>query len=141
MELIETFCSRFAAKDSEAFAALFTDEAVYRDSLYGTITGKEAIRAFHIRCHREARAFRFKPLKILFNREGLAAFEWAFSFHSLMPQCLGKEITLEGASFLNLQGERISSYREYADSIALLLQGDVPDRDIVAFFRKKYALP
>ncbi len=138
MTVIQTFCSRFEMEDSEAFASLFADDATYVDSLYGLLQGREAIKAFHARCHREARSFRFQPLTILYNGEGMASFEWQFSFISLMPYAHGKEISLKGGSFLKIHQEKIISYREYADSVVLLLQGNIPDGEILAFYRRKY---
>jgi ketosteroid isomerase-like protein len=138
MRLISTFCSRFEAEDARAFAGLFTDDATYWDSLYGVFRGREAIQAFHGRCHREAKTFHFQPMTILSDKRGNVSFEWEFSFISLMPQSRGRKISLKGASFLTTREDRIVSYREYADSIALLLQGNIPDEELLAFYRRKY---
>lgn len=138
MEIIEALCRRFEQGDSAAFADLFSEDAVYLDCLYGAYEGREAIRAFHERSHKEAEEYRFLPIDSLYRGSDTAAFEWRFEFISLMPKSMGKKITLKGASFLTLREGKIVSYREYADSIAILLGGDVPDDKIIRFYRRKY---
>ena len=138
MGIIQELCSRFEYEDSRSFTNLFTEDALYLDSLYGTYEGQDAIMAFHRKCHEEAKDYRFQPVTTLSNGGENAAFEWNFSFVSLMPPSQGKEITLKGASFLTLKEGKIFSYREYADSISLLLCNNVPDKKIMEFYRHKY---
>ncbi len=138
MKIIEEICQRFEQDNATSFANLFTENATYFDSLYGTYKGRQAIKAFHEKCHKEATAYKFQPVTVIFQDRDHAAFEWNFAFVSLMPQSKGKKITLKGASFVTLEGGKILSYREYADSIALLLAGNVPDKKILEFYRRKY---
>ena len=138
MEIIKVFCKRFEQEDSVAFADLFVEDAVYLDSLYGACEGREAIRVFHERCHKEARAYSFQPVKILSDDEENASFEWQFAFISLLPGSMGKKVTLKGASFLTLKAGKIVLYREYADSIAMLLHSNIPDDKIIKFYHRKY---
>ena len=137
-DLVETFCRRFEQKDSQAFADLFSPDAIYIDSLYGTYEGREAIRAFHARCHKEAEAYHFQPATIVSDNGGNLSFEWTFSYVSLMPLSRGKRMALKGASFMTLRKGVIISYREYSDSVILLLGGNVPAEKIVKFYRRKY---
>ncbi len=137
METIKVFCKRFEQEDSVVFADLFVEDAVYLDSLYGVCEGREAIRVFHERCHKEAKAYSFQPVKILSDDEN-ASFEWRFAFISLLPGSMGKKVTLKGASFLTLKAGKIASYREYADSIAMLLRSNTPDDKIIKFYHRKY---
>ncbi len=136
--LVETFCRMFERKDSLAFADLFSPDGIYIDSLYGAYEGREAIRAFHERCHKEAEAYHFQPVTIVSDNGGNVSFEWTFSYVSLMPQSRGKRVALKGASFMTLREREITSYREYSDSIILLLGGKVPTEKIVKFYRRKY---
>jgi len=138
MEIINLFCRSFEQGSSDAFADLFTDDALYIDSLYGVYEGREAIKGFHARCHEEAKEYRFSPLSYLSRDNEIAAFEWRLYFVSLMPLSTGKKITIEGAGFLTLRDGKIASYREYADSIAMLLKGNVPDEKIMKFYHRKY---
>ncbi|RTZ94062.1 MAG: hypothetical protein DSY91_00920, partial [Deltaproteobacteria bacterium] len=92
--LVETFCRRFEQADSRAFADLFAPDGIYIDSLYGTYEGREAIRAFHEQCHKEAEGYRFQPVTILSDNEGNISFEWTFSYVSLMPHSRGKRMSL-----------------------------------------------
>ncbi len=138
-KVIKELCRRFERGDSAAFADLFAEDAVYIDSLYGIYKGRGAIMVFHRKCHEEAEAYKFRPVTILADEGKNAAFEWEFSFVSLMPSSRGKEITLKGASFLTLKGEKIVFYREYADSVALLLKSNTPEDRIINFYRRKYS--
>ncbi len=137
--VVKELCRRFEREDSAAFADLFAEDAVYLDSLYGTYEGRGAITAFHRKCHEEAEAYSFRPVTILADEGKNVAFEWEFSFVSLMPSSRGREISLKGASFLTLRGGKIVSYREYADSVALLLKGNIPEDRIISFYRRKYS--
>ncbi len=121
MFIIDQFCRRFEERDAAAFAEMFTDEAVYVDSLYGAFRGREAIREFHRRCHEEAAEMTFIPVRKAVGSGGLYAFEWSFTFKSLSPRCKGKTVSLMGAGFLMLENGRITSYHEYADSMVILL--------------------
>ncbi len=136
--LVETFCRRFEQNVSQAFAGLFSPDAIYIDSLYGAYEGREAIRAFHERCHKEAEAYHFQPVTIVSDNGDNLSFEWTFSYVSRMPQSRGKRVTLKGASFMTLRKGEIVSYREYSDSVILLLGGNVPAEKIVKFYRRKY---
>ena len=137
--IAKIFCERFSNKDSEAFLELFTDDAIYVDSLYGEYKGKEAIRAFHKRCHEEAEDYDFRPKEIISEGDKVA-FEWELRFILLTPFAKGKRIIVSGCSFINLKAGKIASYREYSDSVFILLEGNVPDDKIIKFFRKKYRL-
>ncbi len=137
MGIVEEFCKRFCIKDSEKFLELFSDDALYVDSLYGKYTGKDQIKAFHERCHKEAKNYKFIPKNIIFS-EGKAAFEWEISFELLTPFGKGKKVKAEGASFMEIEDGKIKAYREYSDSIFILLSGNVPEEKIIKFYRKKY---
>jgi ketosteroid isomerase-like protein len=138
MNIIDRFCTGFERSDSDAFTDMFTEDAMYIDSVYGLCSGRDAIKALHKRCHEEGEKYRFTPILYLFNNHTDAAFEWKFEFISLMPASKGKRITAEGGSFLSLRDNRITSYREYMDSIAILLKGNVPDDRIMKFYYRKY---
>jgi len=68
----------------------------------------------------------------------MAAFEWQLTFISMMPLSKNKEITVEGSAFMTLTEGKIISYKEYTDSIAILLKGNVPDEKIMKFYHRKY---
>ena len=138
-DIAHIFCKRFSNRDSDAFLELFQDDAIYIDSLYGEFRGKEAIRGFHKRCHEEAKDYDFRPKNII-SEAGEIAFEWELKFVLLTPFAKGKEITVDGSSFMSLQDGKIKSYREYSDSVFILLKGNVPEEKIIKFFRKKYSL-
>ena len=136
-EIAKLFCEKFCVPDSEAFSKLFTENAVYVDSLYGEYKGKEAIKKFHMRCHQEAKEYIFIPKNII-SEGNKIAFEWELEFTLNTPFAIGKRIKVHGASFISIEDKKINTYREYSDSIAILLKGDVPDNKIIRFYRKKY---
>jgi len=138
-EIVKIFCERFSNKDSNKFVELFTDNATYLDSLYGEYKGKDAIIEFHKRCHKEAKDYKF-ILKNIISEGNRIAFEWELTFVSMTPFSKGKEITVTGSGFITMENGKISSYREYTDSIAILLKGNVPDDKIIKFYRKKYKI-
>lgn len=138
-EIARKFCERFSSKDSVAFSELFTDDATYIDSLYGKYSGKEAIKGFHQRCHEEAENYIFEPKNIICQGNEVS-FEWELTFTLSTPFARGKRLTIDGCSFMSLKNGKISSYREYSDSVFILLNGNVPEDKIIKFFRKKYAI-
>jgi len=139
MNIAEEFCKRFSKKDTDSFLELFLDDAIYIDSLYGEYKGRDKIREFHKRCHEEAKDYNFIPKNII-SQEDKMAFEWELSFTLLTPFAPGKRVTVNGCSFISLRDGKISSYREYADSISILLKGNVPEDKIMKFFKKKYGM-
>ncbi len=139
MDIIDKFCRYFVNNNVEKFLSLFTDYPLYNDCLYGLFKGKEEIKNFYLKCHKEASNYHFSPTnKMLYGNTG--AFEWDFSFLSNMPLAKGKKISLKGCSFLSLEKGKIQSYRDYCDSILFLLQGNVDKEKIIKFFIKKYKL-
>ncbi len=140
-EIAKIFCERFCNKDSNTFVELFADNASYLDSLYGEYKGKDAIKGFHKRCHEEAKDYTFIPKNVISENNNIA-FEWELSFTSLTPFSKGKRITVEGSGFISIDIDngKIVSYKEYTDSIAILLKGQVPDEKIIKFYRRKYKI-
>jgi ketosteroid isomerase-like protein len=137
MDIIDNFCKCFVENNSDKFSALFTENAIYMDCLYGKFSGKSEIMRFYLRCHKEASDYDFVPKNKMLHDNG-AAFEWDFSFVSEMPFSKGKEIKISGCSFISMENSKISFYRDYCDSILFLLQGNVPDFKIMEFYKKKY---
>ncbi len=136
-EFAQLFCKRFCVPNSEAFLELFTEDAIYIDSLYGEYKGKGAIKKFHTRCHEEAKKYVFVPKNIISEGSEIA-FEWEFEFTLTTPFAKGKRIKVHGSSFMSIDNGKICSYREYSDSVSILLKGNVPEDKIIHFYRKKY---
>ncbi len=136
-KIAEIFCDTFCRENADDFANLFEDNATYIDCLYGKFQGKEAIKNFHKRCHEEAYNYKFYPVLVM-NDENKVFFEWKFSFNSLMSYNKDKKVDIEGCSIITLFNGKIREYKEFTDSIAILLKINVPDEKIIKFFKKKY---
>jgi limonene-1,2-epoxide hydrolase len=139
MDIIDKFCKLFCENNVQNFINLFSENAVYIDCLYGKFKGKDEISKFYIRCHNEAYNYQFTPFNKVINGN-FCAFEWNFSFISNMPLSKAKTIKTEGGSFLKILNQKIVYYRDYSDSILFLLQGNVSDKKIINFYKKKYSL-
>ena len=138
MDIVDKFCSSFCENNIQKFLSLFSEDAIYFDCLYGKFKGKNEIKNFYIKCHKEASNYQFIPKNKIISGN-IAAFEWDFSFTSKMPYSMGKIIKVVGCSFLTLKDEKIIFYRDYSDSIFFLIQGNVPDDKILKFYKKKYS--
>ena len=90
-EFAQLFCKRFCVPNSEAFLELFTEDAIYIDSLYGEYKGKGAIKKFHTRCHEEAKKYVFVPKNIISEGSEIAS-EWELEFTLTTPFAKGKRI-------------------------------------------------
>ncbi len=138
MDIIDKFCKYFQENRKEEFLSLFNVNATYTDCLYGSFHGIEQIARFFERCHREANDYKFIPKNKIFQNN-LYSFEWNFSFISNMPLSSGKTIKIEGCSFLKTEKHKIIYYRDYTDSILFLLEGNIPEKDIIKFYKKKFS--
>ncbi len=136
MDIIDKFCFYFEENRVVDFLSLFHTNSTYIDCLYGTFTGIKEIEFFFKKCHKEASNYKFKPINKILNNN-LASFEWEFSFVSNMPLSDGKNIFIKGCSFITMNNNKIESYRDYADSVLFLIQGNVPAKKIVDFYNKK----
>ena len=135
MGLIEKFCKAFENNNEKEWLNLFDEKIEYIDCLYGRFIGKTELLKFYKRCHKEGKNYSFKPKNKLFSKD-LFSFEWDFSF---ILADNSKKIKIEGCSFLKVNNKnKIIYYRDYADSILFLLQGNVSYEKIIKFYKKKY---
>lgn len=117
----------WAAADSDAFAAMFTPGAVYRDDQVNRVSrGHAELRAFHAHFVSAISDIRMEFPRVL--RQGpLAALEWTFSgvqtgtYHGRAPT--GLAFTGKGVAFMELTDNwKIRSVIDYYDSAPVKAQ-------------------
>lgn len=128
--LLQRFCDAVERADFAGFAALFADDAVYHDYIYGPFRGRQAI-AHMLEKHfwGTARAYRWQMLDPVFDgRIGYA--RYLFSFTSTLEWYRGRRVLLEGTSIFRIDPDgRITEYRETANGLAAMSQlGVDPER-------------
>ena len=111
--LLERFSRAAEAGDGAAFAAHFTEDAVYHDYIYGPHTGRAAIahmlqHVFHRDAGADYRWEMFDPVC-----DGDIGYAWSLSsFTSQVPDFAGKFVVIDGMSRFELREGLIHDYRE-----------------------------
>jgi len=127
--LLKQFCAAVERRDGEAFAALFTPDAVYHDVFYGAFEGSAKIAALvDDWFYRTAREFRWEMFRPVCDGENLYAY-YTFSYVSTLPEAAGKRVGFEGVSMMKLRDGKIAEYREVANVGPGLVEiGFAPER-------------
>lgn len=113
--MLRAFCGAVERRDGAAFAALFTEDGVYRDVFYGTFEGREKIaEMIEDRFYRTATDFRWTMHDPVCDGTTLYA-RYAFSYRSCLPTAEGVRAVFEGVAIMSLRGSMIASYHEIAD--------------------------
>lgn len=128
--LLEQFSDAAEAGDGAAFAACFTEDAVYHDYVYGDHQGRtEIAHMMEDQFHRDAgddyRWEMFDPMC-----EDDLAYAWSLSsFTSTVPEFAGKKVVIDGMSRFKLRDGLIADYRESVNGgVAMAQLGVQPDR-------------
>lgn len=129
-QLLDRFTRAAEAGDGQAFAACFTEDAVYHDYIYGPHTGRPAIAYMmqHV-FHRDAGSdYRWEFFDPVCN--GDVAYGWSLSsFTSTVPQFAGRKVLIDGMSRFVLSGGLIAEYFESVNgSVAQVQLGVEPER-------------
>ncbi len=129
-KLLARFSATAEAGDGDAFAACFTEDAVYHDYVYGDHKGRADIAhmmsdLFHRDAGEDYRWEMFDPIC-----EGNLAYAWSLSsFTSKVPEFEGKRVIIDGMSRFELRDGLISDYRESVNGgIAMAQLGVHPER-------------
>lgn len=128
--LLKRFTDAVEANDGEGLAALFAEDGVYHDYIYGPFAGRAKI-AEMLNKHfwGDAEDFRWQMIDpVSDGRTGYA--RYLFSFTSTMPAYPGRRVLLEGTSIFKLRTDGlIAEYRETANGAAAMAQlGVEPER-------------
>ena len=123
MGTVERFAEAFNRRDVAGLLACFTAGGTYHDLFFGPHAGQPALREMFERMFREGREYHWRMDTIVTDGSRAAA-EWTFSYtvSAAVPRSEGRRVRFRGMSLFELEGGRISAYREYADTGVALLQ-------------------
>ncbi|MFT3800851.1 MAG: nuclear transport factor 2 family protein [Burkholderiaceae bacterium] len=128
--LLERFTRAAEAGDGQAFAACFTEDAIYHDYIYGPHTGRAEIahmmgELFHRDAGPDYRWEMFDPVCA-----GDTAYAWSLSsFTSTIPAFAGRQVVIDGISRFRLQDGLIAEYFESVNGgVAMAQLGVDPER-------------
>ena len=137
--LLERFTRAAEAGDGDAFAACFTEDAVYHDYIYGPHTGRPDIahmmqNVFHRDAGPDYRWEMFDPVC-----NGDTGYAWSLSsFTTLIPKFAGNKVLIDGMSRFVLRDGLIASYHESVNGCVAMSQlGVEPER--IAKVAKRWA--
>jgi ketosteroid isomerase-like protein len=114
--MLRAFCEAVEQRNGKAFAELFTEDGVYHDVFYGAFAGRENIAALiDDWFYRTATDFRWDMHDPVSDGTTLYA-RYTFSYRSTLPEANGTRAMFEGVAIMTLQGGRIASYHEVANT-------------------------
>ena len=127
--MLRAFCAAVERRDGAAFAALFSEDAVYHDVFYGDFVGRAKIaEMIDDWFYRTARDFRWDMHDPVSDGTTLYA-RYSFSYLSTLPDAPAERIRFEGVAIMGLREGAIASYREIANvGPALVALNFAPER-------------
>jgi ketosteroid isomerase-like protein len=115
-DLLRAFCDHVERHNGKAFAELFTEDGVYHDVFYGAFAGRAKIaELIDDWFYRTATDFRWDMHSPVSDGQTLYA-RYTFSYRSTLPEAKGARAMFEGVSIMQLQGGKIASYHEVANT-------------------------
>ena len=135
--LLERFTRAAEAGDGAAFAACFTEDAVYHDYIYGDHVGRAEIahmmeHLFHGDAGPDYRWEMFDPVVA-----GDLGYAWSLSsFTSTRKEFEGKRVVIDGMSRFRLSGGLICDYAESVNGGLGMSQLGVEPERMAKVFRK-----
>ena len=128
--LLDRFTRAAEAGDGEAFAACFTQDAVYHDYIYGDHVGREEIahmmtHLFHADAGPDYRWEMFDPVV-----SGDLGYAWSLSsFTSARKEFEGRRVIIDGMSKFRLRDGLICDYAESVNGgLGMTQLGVAPER-------------
>ncbi len=114
-KLMQGLADTVSAGDGGKVAQMFTSDGVYHDVYYGEFTGHEPIKDMVENWfHKHATDFKWDFHEAV--TDGKIGFaRYVFSYVSTMEGCKGNRALFEGVSLVELDGDKIKSYREVAN--------------------------
>ena len=137
--MLRAFCDAVERREGADFAALFTEDGVYHDVFYGTFAGRAAIAGMvDDWFYRAATDFRWDMHTPVSDGETLYA-RYTFSFRSTLPEAGGARAMFEGVAIMTLQGGKIASYREVANTATGFVDMNFAPKRMAKIFAKQAA--
>ncbi|MBB4379392.1 SnoaL-like domain-containing protein [Bradyrhizobium sp. Rc3b] len=114
--MLRAFCDAVEQRNGKAFAELFTEDGVYHDVFYGAFAGREKIaELIDDWFYRTATDFRWDMHDPVTDGTTLYA-RYTFSYRSILPEAGGARAMFEGVAIMTLNGGKIVSYHEVANT-------------------------
>lgn len=134
--LLERFCAAATAGDGQAFAACFTEDAVYHDYIYGDHNGRTSIADMMENLfHRDAEDYDWRMFDPVCH--GDLGYAWSLSkFTSTIPEYRGNRIVIDGMSRFELKDGLIADYRESVNGGVAMVQLGVEDGRVCGVLRR-----
>lgn len=120
-ETLEAFNKAIASVDGDAVAALFAEDGVYHDLVYGPQVGRVAIRDLFRRVKESGRDYR-ADIEDVVCSETQAYGRYRFSFTTQKGTYAGRRVAIEGVGHFAFTGDLISHYQEMANQGLTLVQ-------------------
>jgi predicted ester cyclase len=120
--LLDKFCRAVERRDGKAFAALFTEDAVYHDVFYGAFAVRTKIaELIDDWFYRTASDFRWDMHDPVSDGTRLYA-RYTFSYRSSLPEANGARAMFEGVSIMTLRDGLIAQEWLVVDETAVYAQ-------------------
>jgi len=138
MSIVRDFEHAFNRQDVDALVACFTADGSYVDTFFGPHAGRAKLREMFQRMFHEGRDYSW-TMDVVVETAAAAAAEWSFGYvvSDALPRSAGRRVRFRGMSLFELEGGKISRYREYFnEGMALLQLGFKPDSIAKVLSRK-----
>ncbi|WP_300601123.1 nuclear transport factor 2 family protein [Niabella sp.] len=112
IEIIDLFFTAFKNLDHQAMNALYSDDIVYSDPLFGMLEGEEVKDKWEMVCN-DIRDFRLTVIKTEEIDHEYATCQWKATWISSLSK---KQIVFEAKSFMRFSGNQII---EHSDGFSL----------------------
>lgn len=136
-KILRTYKHAIETGDTEAFLSLFTADAVYEDSVYGTFTGHDEIkRMFRDIIHQDASGFRWELVDAACE-DNIGYANYRFSLKSSRPGASAERAVQTGCARFTFDEGLISSFKEWSSVAGTLTQLGVPDNVVLRFLKRE----
>ncbi|SDD35446.1 Ketosteroid isomerase-related protein [Niabella drilacis] len=112
IEIIESFFTAFGNRNHQAMNALYSDDIVYSDPLFGMLEGQQVMDKWEMIC-RDIRDFRLTVIKSEEIDHEYATCQWKATWYSSRSK---KQIVFDAKSFMRFGGGKII---EHSDGFSL----------------------
>lgn len=134
-ETVKTFGEAIAAVDGNAVAALFTENGVYHDLVYGPQVGHAAIRDLFRRVNESGTDYRADMENVVAN-DTQAYARYRFSFTTQTGPYAGRRVAIEGVGHFIFKDGLIDHYQETANQGLTLVQLGMEPEKIERMLRR-----